>query len=218
MNMLRLQLCVALLASALFVVAQTELPAERSRTMPYPVTNVYDDPAAQDFVAGFNVTDVGNLHVYDAELADAATAEDYMQGVAIAPTAYRFLPKAIKKQMSSGHKVYAVHSIRGEGQEYLLVKHPPLRGGVEYGLYAFDGERMQHLVDLAGYSCNGSSCTQMDSWIRDIDGDTRLDVIQKKKRPNGKTVMKVYMQTDDGRFKRTRRALDPVQYPMQEKS
>ena len=209
-------LCCLLLTTTLLT-AQTA-PQERDASMPYPAANYYDSEDARDFSANFNVTDVGNLHVYDAELAEG-TSEDYMQGVAVSPTHYRFLPKKIRRQMSKGHKVYAVHSIRGEAQEYLLIKHPPVKGSVEYGLYAFDGESLSHLVDLAGHVCKGSNCTQMDSWIRDIDGDTRLDVIQKVKKGDRPAKMKVYMQTDRGTFKRDRsRALDPVKYPMQERS
>ena len=216
--MTRLNLLLACLLGTVTLLAQTDLPAERSNAFPYPVTNSYDSEAARDFAADFNVTDVGNLHVYDAELA-TGTSEDYMRGVDIAPTNYRFLPNNIKKQLSKGYKAYAVHSIRGEGESYFLVKHPAIRKGVEYSLYSFDGNKMKRLVDLAGYNCDGGACTQMDSWIRDIDGDTRLDVIQKIKKGDGPTTMRVYMQTDGGTFKRDRKAnLDPVLYPLQTKS
>ena len=216
--MYRLSLLSLLLGLAVALVAQPDLPAERPNASPYPVINSYDSEEARNFAADFNVTDVGNLHVYDAELADG-TSEDYMSGVDIAPTNYRFLPNKIKKQLSKGYKAYAVHSIRGEGQSYYIVKHPPLRNGVEYGLYRFDGKKMKHLVDLAGYGCDGGTCTQLDSWIRDIDGDTRLDVIQKKKDGDQPATMKVYMQSDGGKFRRDRKArLDPVRYPLQTRS
>ena len=215
--MLRLSAALIFCLTSCWTFAQTA-PTERNSSMPYPVANVYDTPEAADFAADFNVTDVGNLHVYDAELAEG-TSKEYMTGVAVAPTNYRYLPKAVRRKMSTGQKAYAVHSIRGEAQSYFILKHPAVRKGVEYGLYTFDGENMNHLVDLAGYTCKGDRCTQMDSWIRDIDGDTRLDVIQKVRKPNGKVRMKVYQQTDGGRFKRDRSLkMDPVTYPMQERS
>ena len=190
------------------------IPQEREQAMPYPVTNAYDTPQTRDFAADFEVTDVGNLHVYDPELA-TGTSREYMMGTAIAPANYRYLPGKLKGALSSGQKAYAVHAIRGEGESYFLVRHPAVKG-VELGLYRFDGEEMQHLLDLAGYQCKEDRCAQMDSWIIDLDGDTRLDVVQKIKKGNRPAKMRVYQQTDKGSFRRNRTMRpDPETYPLQ---
>ena len=62
---------------------------------------------------------------------------------------------------------------------------------------------------LAYQDCNNNRCVQLDSWLQDVNGDTRLDIIQKRKvtkKRSGKTVVKptIYLMGQEGKFHKTK--------------
>jgi hypothetical protein len=71
------------------------------------------------------------------------------------------------------------------------------------------------------YDCNPRRCVQQDSWLQDVNGDTRLDIITKKRtiRSNsGRLKIKTYVRLmqEDGTFKKSRKTLvDEKDYQMQ---
>ncbi len=46
-------------------------------------------------------------------------------------------------------------------------------------LYEMQNDKLAMKQTLAFISCDKKGCEQMDSWLQDIDGDTKLDIIQK---------------------------------------
>ena len=63
---------------------------------------------------------------------------------------------------------------------------------------------------LAYLKKKGNKIHQLDSWMQDVNGDTRLDLIQKQRviKPDGsiqKESTKVFLRTSKGKFKRDRK-------------
>lgn len=181
----------------------------------YPVLNKPENDLQRRFMETFTPGKVGNLHVYTYRTTPLGNY--YFVGKPLAINFAELYPSKLRRQMSGG-KAYAVAMIRGgEGQHFIVRSEVPGDAN-RIGLYEFRGDKLVEVMPLAMVSCQSSGkCRQMDSWIQDVDGDTRLDIIQRTRTlRNGqeskvKTV--VYRQLPDGDYtKKNALEIDPLDY------
>lgn len=173
---------------------------------PYPISNQANSATMAAFISQFEDTSIGNLHVYAT--TEKMPSDDYFyQGKDITGTFNDMLPNKLNKLVRrTNGKIYAVKSIKGNAREMYILRAPSKKNNSELVLYKMAGTQLIPVMPLAKVSCKRSgACSQMDSWIQDINGDTRLDIIQKTQKTNRagqvvKTKTKVYTQTQNGRY------------------
>lgn len=186
--------------------------AKQAGEEPYPAPAMYDNVTADEaaFIALFDDKNVGNTHVYvpkkGKKLGDH---EPY--GSKITNGFKNFLPDDMGRMVHvKGGEPRALYSIRGGNGELYVIQSTDFSGNTTIGLYSLNNESVRKIKDLAYLKCKESGCLQMDSWLQDIDGDTRIDIIQKRaktKTSNGKVKMKTktYRIQRDGSLKRDKK-------------
>ena len=154
----------------------------------------------------FKEQEVGNLHVF----TNPDPAPDYFfLGTPIEQAFPNVLPGAVSVlTIIKGQEPRAVYRIRGKEEELYLIRFPGERAKDEIALFGWDGDQLKKRRTLAYHTCHGNRCIQVDSWIQDLDGDTWLDLIQKKKisRKNGQKVTiqsQVYLMNQEGRLQKS---------------
>lgn len=177
---------------------------------PYPAPVMYGNITMEQakFIKLFEDKDVSNLHVYASPQMGAKN--NYFAGTAISSAYSNYFRGSVAKQtLVQGQEPHAVFSMRGEAEELYLVRMPGDRFSHEVNLYGWNNGKMEQRQRLAYYECKRNRCVQMDSWIQDVNGDTRLDLIQVKKtvRANGQKVRidkAVYLMDQRGFFKKSK--------------
>lgn len=177
--------------------AQTEISLTDS---PYPLTNSADNNTRTAFVSLFDDHNTGNLHVFTTMDIDE-DPEYFFTGTEIPEGFWYMIPRGWRSQlMNETAKAYTTYNIRGESDEYYIIRYEK---GSDHSLvlYQLAEDGLVHMMDLASYSCMDSDCEQVDSWLQDVDGDTRLDIIQKTKSGDSVTT-EVYKLSNAGIFAR----------------
>ena len=200
--------------------AQIDAELETGQTN-YPIGNVADAELETAFMNAFQPSNVGNMHVY-AYSGAQPDAEYFFAGETLG-TEMRTLFSNRTKRTIGTNPSYAVAKIRGGAAQYYLLRYQNKRGNPTLGLFDLRDGTVDPLLTLASADCRkGTSCQQTDSWIQDVDGDTRLDVIQKMGTVRDGEVrrerMRVYQQREDGSFRRNRsleREVDGTTYQME---
>lgn len=187
---------------------------------PYPAPVMYNNLSLQEakLIKQFEDKDVSNLHIY----ADVKQDDDYFfKGKPLDANFSEFFNDDLEAQTKiKGQEPQAVFSIRGEARELYLIRSLGNGAGHEVALYELDNGKLQKYLPLASYQCHDGKCTQLDSWIQDINGDTRLDIIQvsKKTDENGKmkVTSKVFLMDQEGHLIKSKNIkIDLNDYPMQ---
>lgn len=187
----------------------------------YPIQQSPETEQTRDMARQFEETNVGNLHVF-ATLAEADEVDHqyYFKGRPLAESFHSLLPRKWYRQLSRDRMdAYAVYQIRGEGEAYFIIRFDSPRHGQQIELFDLENGRLVHKMNLAGIDCNRNICRQTDSWVIDIDGDTRLDIIQKSRRYRPGTAedqeivrekTTIYAQRQDGSFDATDNLRAPI--------
>lgn len=130
------------------------------------------------FKADFSLQESGILHVYIDPAIDPA--EVYLfEGQEASGTTVALLPAKFQRLAKRlGAKVYATKAIKISGTEnvYLVRLDGIYEDRIE--MFAINGYRVEHIKTLAYRSCLNGKCTQMDTWITDINGDTDSELIR----------------------------------------
>ena len=153
----------------------------RAGEEPFPAPASYANVTANEsaFIALFEDKNIGTTHIYAPR--SGSVSKDYPhQGTVISTAFQRFFPGDIARTMNiKGGEPVALYSIRGGNGELYVIRTTDFNGNHSIGLYALNNESVRKVKDLAHLKCVESGCRQMDSWLQDVDGDTRLDIIQK---------------------------------------
>lgn len=175
---------------------------------PYPAPVMYDNVTLDEakLIGLFENQEVGNMHVYSH-----LKQEDryFYNGTPITPTFSKFFNDEIAYQTNvSGKEPRAVFSIRGEAEELYLIRFVGNDWDNELALFGWNNGKLEKRITIAKYSCENDSCLQIDSWLQDINGDTRLDIVQKAKKATkkgkGKSNTTVYLMDQNGVFRKTK--------------
>lgn len=177
---------------------------------PYPAPVSYQNISLDqaEFIKLFESKNVGNLHIYPLVKQDKTA--DFFDGKPITSSFSNLLTGDLFKQsFIRNEEPRALFSIRGNGEELYIIRLPDDVSEGEIALYGWNNGKMEKRQTLATYGCKRNHCVQVDSWIQDVNGDTRLDVIQVKKtiRDVGKKVKiekTVYLMDDNGLFKKSK--------------
>lgn len=207
------QMTKYILGFFLFALASTVSFAQvNQKTQEFPDRAAAGDlarsSALETFKADFNPQPSGILHVYIDPSIDPSGVYLF-EGRKASGTTLALLPakfQQMARRMNA--KVYATAAIDGDDDsEYFLVR---MDGTYEDRIEMFyiDGFKVKHVKTLATRACSNGKCTQTDTWITDIDGDTTPELIQinrvMRSDGNSKTKRTVYTRTNGEKWKKSK--------------
>ena len=207
------QLIISLLflfSCSTFGLAQVD---ERTQAFPDRATDTTSDQVRvlglNAFRAAFAPQPSGILHVYLDPAIDPA--EVYLfRGVEASGTVRALLPKKFQRLAKRlGGKIYATKAVQLSGTEdrYLMRIDGIYEDRIE--MFTINDYEVRHVKTLAYRSCLNGKCTQMDTWITDIDGDADAELIQISRTiRNGKTTRsqeKVLTIANNGKWKKSKK-------------
>ena len=171
-------------------------------------TTALANEEAQAFTTGFEESNVGFLHIYVDPAADPLETY-FMRGREMSDEALALLPGRFRRDaMDDNSTMYSALSIKGIDENLFLTRlDGPRRDQID--MFAVRDGKVVHLKTLAILDCAGNECTQMDSYITDVDLDTRFDLIQiSRRRAEGRGATDerrtvYFMDTDTRRWKMT---------------
>ena len=210
-----------LLTSANLMAQEDEAIVVTPTDQPYPAGNQPANASIAAFISVFDDTNVGNLHVFSTQ-KEEPTADYFFQGTDITGSFNDVLPEDLKSSLRrTGGKIHAVRNVRGVDGEYYILRIPNATKMPQLKMYELRGTKLVELLTLADIDCKDNGrCTQVDSWIQDVDGDTRLDVIQRRAKmrdgQSKKIKTTVYMLDRSGNFRKSRSVdIDENSYMME---
>lgn len=160
----------------------------------------------------FEDKNVGSLHLFiRPPKTDTPTETSFLAGKPILPAYNSYLPQKLRPWTSTKEcHPKAIFTIRANGlQNFYLIEVPQKQANEQLVLYTLQRRKLKKVKVLASYDCTAQNCSQLDSWISDINGDGRLDLVQKRyhKSNTGKasTQTKVYLLNRQGKFKRNQK-------------
>lgn len=171
---------------------------------PYPAPVSYENISERkaEFIALFEDRNVGNLHLFTAK----KLKKDRTFKGEIIPKSYKyFFPSNTWKYFNRKKwRPRALYSIRGDGEDWYILRVSDKKGKNSLRLYEWGEDHLVEKKILAYTKCRGNKCEQLDSWIRDIDGDTNLDIVQRKETTSRKseriTMITVFSINSNGIF------------------
>ncbi len=174
------------------------------------------------FKGQFDEWSVGNLHVYSRD-KNVTNKDYYFAGEKISPIFQQYLPNDLKKKVIvQGSEPHRVASIRGLNlNDYYILRINDGKSKNTVVLYDIKKDQLRAKKTLAYFYSKSGRTFQMDSWMQDVNGDTRLDLIQKKQIKNAdkniiKEKTKVFLQKKNGKFRRSwRTKIEASDYKMQ---
>ncbi len=178
---------ISLLATLLFTFsllnAQTVTPAPDRAADPeqaYPVTNIVQNSALKTFAADFPNNSVGFLHVYTDPVIDP-TEVYLLKGNAISSTTRALLPQKFQRMAQAlGAELYGAMSIAGPDESLYLLRMDGIQED-RIEMFAIRDNEVKHLRTIAYRNCAAGLCTQMDSYLTDLNGDGNLDLVEIKR-------------------------------------
>lgn len=149
----------------------------------------------------FEEESVGFLHVYVDPEVDPL--ETYLfRGTEMGEGEVSLLPDVYLDQIDPNNgKVYAAIYVQGIEEDLYLVRYSGQQGG-QIDQFAIRNDMPVHLKTLASLDCNTpGNCAQLDSYITDVNLDTRFDLIQISRQDDSQTegTRSVYTMTPDNR-------------------
>lgn len=160
----------------------------------------------QDF---FEMQNVGNLHLYIAQ--STLEKDDFLYGQTIPRSFNNMFPLDLRERLipANAPQTKAIFAVRGEDlKNYYIIQVPNKKEQFELVMYELWEGKLYPRKTLASYECGGTICKQIDSWIIDVNGDTRLDIIQKTKvvtKKDTEIITEIYLLHDDGQYQLTRK-------------
>lgn len=169
----------------------------------------------EEFETLFEEENIGNKHLY--VLPNQEATYPY-KGAEIARRFYGLFESGLALALlEKDLKAFALSKVRTEGIDYFLIRLESDTGNGTIHLFEYDDNKqvISSMVTLAETDCGVYTCQQTDSWIIDLNGDTRLDILKKYalKDQLTKTVVvsntRILLQTQEGSFEES--ALDEVE-------
>lgn len=130
------------------------------------------------FEENFEVSNVGNLHLF-APTSTQNNSDFTFYGTPIERGLYRLFSANWRDELPSDFSTYALYKIRYGASDAYLLRFEGTGTENMIGLFTKKDDQLVFVRTLASYHCSDSMCWQMDSWLQDFDGDTRLDILQK---------------------------------------
>lgn len=157
----------------------------------------------------FENRNVGNLHLY-ANNEDSAGLDYYFKGERIPRGYLDLIDPEWRNDHSQSLKAFAFATIRGpeEDAPYYIIRFEGEGIRNMIGLFRTGPSYLEFAQSLAMYWCELGHCVQQDSWIIDLDGDTRFDIIKKMRifsrdsssQPLREEYQMIYTQVEEGDF------------------
>ena len=170
---------ILFLTGSLF--AQKEKPTKITKEKTaYPITTEYD-PEMAVFNSIFEEADIGNLAIFSA-LQEKLPMDYFYTGTEVDPVFYALFDEKMEEKLEQEKiKLYAVYQIKGNAGQRFILRLPTERGAHTIALFELvDGKLTQ--VDVLAYAdCGPVYCNQQDAWLTDLDGDTDLDILIKRR-------------------------------------
>lgn len=146
------------------------------------LSGAYGQMEKKELIASFKSTfegsNVGNLHLFPATAAEPGAAYPF-RGTKLSKSYRVLFDEDLLSNLQHEFDAYAVYSVRhGSGNAYIIRFEGPGTQNL-IGLFMIDNDELAFLRSLALYDCKNQKCLQMDSWLQDFDGDTRIDILQK---------------------------------------
>jgi len=189
-----------------------------------PTPDVDPIGSLEDFVALFEVWDLGNLHVY-AKPRDMLEYDYYFKGKPVNQASRTYLPLEVKRAtIGTDEQVYAIGEISGVGRNDLYIirieeaKEPNrimLTRLVKAG-------KLEKIATIAYFKRKENGYEQLDTWIQDVNGDGLPDMIRKTRTldAQGKEMdveTQVLLQLRDGTYQITSDVeIQPADYKFEE--
>jgi hypothetical protein len=163
-----------------------------------------------EFRSLFEQSNVGYLHVYVDPAVDPL--ETYLfRGIEMGEGEVSMLPEAYLRQIDpDGGKLYASIFVQGIEEDLYLVRYSGQETG-RIDQFAIRDAAPVHLKTLASLDCKTpGDCAQLDSYITDVNLDTRLDLIQISRENASDTdeTRAVYTMTPEDRSWQETEAMD----------
>lgn len=137
-----------------------------------------NDKAWEAFEEKFKVENVGNLHLY-AATAKQNNPDFTFYGTPVDRGLYGLFSANWREDLPEDFETYALYKIRYGASDAYLLRFAGTGTQNMIGLFTKKNDKLVFIRTLASYYCSTTSCWQMDSWLQDFDGDTRLDILQK---------------------------------------
>ena len=158
----------------------------------------------------FEEENVGYLHVYVDP--DVDPLETYLfRGIEMGEGEVSLLPDVYLDQIDLDKgKVFAAIYVQGIEEDLYLVRYRGEQGG-RIDQFAIRDQKPVHLKQLAALACNDpGDCAQLDSYITDVNLDSRFDLIQISRTEAGDTEgeRSVYTMTFEDRSWQATEELD----------
>ena len=166
---------------------------------------------------------VGNLHVHPPKMNQKMSGYQFA-GERQGNEYYQLLPRKFQNKIIRGYEIYPVAELKGSDLEEDLFIIRLARGDDFGKLYLLQakGQKLKNRGLLSFYEKRGNTWQQVDSWIKDISRDGRLDVVRKKQVTDRfgnilKTKIKVLVMNKRGKLKENRKAnIDPINYQLEQ--
>lgn len=190
--------------SFLSICLSAQVPDHELDVNQYPANNMAETKREAAFAAFFEEANVSNLHIYAPQTAEVPY-DFYYKGEELPRGFFGLFNPDWRSEMPKDFKAYAVSAIRGNSKPYYIMRFAGKDMDPTIALFEINGDKLDHLATLASFWCADRYCYQRDSWIQDVDGDARLDIITKvrmtDKRRSKETVEEhhtIYKQLKDG--------------------
>ena len=166
---------------------------------------------------------VGNLHVY-GHAPQQPMSEYKYAGEKSDNKFHELLPWRFQNRVIRGYDIFPVAELRGANDEKDLFIVRSGKGDITDGLFLFSSNdgKLKKPIELSYYKKKGNTWQQLDSWIKDVDRDGRLDLVQKKQITDRwghilGTKTKVFLMTPKGKFKKSKKfTLDDGDFPLKD--
>lgn len=142
------------------------------------VAQTDNQKAWADFEENFEVSNVGNLHLF-APTSTQNNPDFTFYGTPIERGLYGLFSANWRDELPEDFNTYGLYKIRYGASDAYLLRFQGSGTQNMIGLFTKKDDQLVFVRTLASYHCSESMCWQMDSWLQDFDGDTRLDILQK---------------------------------------
>ncbi len=169
----------------------------------------------------FSRNNIGKLHVFVQQDTSSETMQP-LPGQPIKDEFRFFFGNA--GFLHASRTPEAISIVRGASLDYFLIRYWNKTGHEELALFQFKGLRLKKRKLLATIQCKEQQCWQQEAWILDLDGDTDLDFVTKRRaydRDGDQSAVKTkaFVQTDNGRLRaKAKVELGAYEYAMKEMS
>lgn len=195
------------------VASNTASNSSQNRTNTSPKINLTTSNTLMDrFKDQVEDWNVGNLHVH-MRSSETAIADYKYQGEKSDSEFHRLLPQKMQNRVIRGYDVAVVAELKGSSLEsdmFIMRSNQGTAATDELLLFRSKNDRLKKAATLAFHRKKGNTWQQLDTWIKDVNRDGRLDLVQKKQVTDMsgkvlKTKMTVLLMTPKGKFKKTKK-------------